>query len=348
MPNAASSWITSRSTRWVQRFSPELIDAARPSRHVAGDRWFVDETYLKVAGRWVYLYRAIDQYGQVIDVLASPKRDLAATRRFFARALNAARRPTEVTTDRAPAYPRVLDEVVPEAWHVVEQYANNPVEADHGRLKARTRPMRGLKRLRCAQVVCSGHAFIQNLRRGHYELGLDAEPGRRLEVIFTELALANGSGMVSLMSVDESDGRLAAPSPSQVRRRAYEVVQAVLSDDHNYERGVEGAWAVGKAALAEFGAVGLAAITVELSLQLASALEGIAAEQEIAAVDLADVWFLDGRADFLACGCREPSHVMRPARTRAEGHRAGLVAAAAWSEVWLMSTVSGSRTGCGR
>ena len=114
--------------------------------------------------------------------MSSPrsKRDLAATRRFFARALNAARRPTEVTTDRAPAYPRVLDELVPEAWHVVEQYANNPIEADHGRLKARTRPMRGLKRLRCAQVVCSGHAFVQNLRRGHYELGHDTEPGRRL------------------------------------------------------------------------------------------------------------------------------------------------------------------------
>jgi IS6 family transposase len=176
--------------RWVQRFTPELIDAARPSRHVAGDRWFVDETYLKVAGRWVYLYRAIDQRGQVIDVLASPKRDLAATRRFFARALNAARRPTEVTTDRAPAYPRVLDELIPEACHVVEQYANNPIEADHGRLKARTRPMRGLKRLRCAQVVCSGHAFVRNLRHGHYELGLDTESGRRLEAIFSELAIA--------------------------------------------------------------------------------------------------------------------------------------------------------------
>ena len=79
--------------------------------------------------------------------------------------------------------------VVPEAWHVVEQYANNPIESDHGRLKARTRPMRGLKRLRCARVVCSGHAFVQNLRRGHYELGHDTEPGRRLEAIFTELAL---------------------------------------------------------------------------------------------------------------------------------------------------------------
>ena len=73
---------------------------------------------------------------------------------------------------------------------MVEQYANNPIESDHGLLKARTRPMRGLKRLRCAQVVCSGHAFVQNLRRGHYELGHDTEPGRRLEAIFTELALA--------------------------------------------------------------------------------------------------------------------------------------------------------------
>jgi transposase, IS6 family len=138
----------------------------------------------------VYLYRAIDQHGQVIDVLAAPKRDLAATRRFFARALSAARRPTEVTTDRAPAYPRVLDEVVPEAWHVVEQYATNPIEADHGRSTARTRPMRGLKRIRSAQLLCNGHAFVQNLRHGHYELGLDTESGRRLETIFSELAVA--------------------------------------------------------------------------------------------------------------------------------------------------------------
>jgi hypothetical protein len=105
--------------------------------------------------------------------------------------------------------------------------------------------------------------------------------------------LAERFGMVSAMSMDESEERLAAPSPSQVRRRAYETVQDVLSDDHNYERGVEGAWAVAKAALAEFGAVGLAAVAVELSLQLASALERIAAEQEIAAVDLAEVWLVD-------------------------------------------------------
>jgi hypothetical protein len=92
--------------RWVQRFTPLLIDAARPCRHVPGDRWFADETYVKVAGRWVYLYRAIDQFGQVIDVLVSQKRDLAATRRFFTRALEHGPRPSEVTTDQAPAYPR--------------------------------------------------------------------------------------------------------------------------------------------------------------------------------------------------------------------------------------------------
>ncbi|MCA1671194.1 MAG: IS6 family transposase [Actinobacteria bacterium] len=176
--------------RWVQRFTPLLIDAARSRRHVPGDRWFVDETYVKVAGRWVYLYRAIDQYGQVIDVLVSEKRDLAATRRFFTQALGHSTHPSEVTTDRAPAYPRVLDDLVPTACHLTEQYANNPVEADHGRLKARLRPMRGLKRLRSAWVISAGHAFVQNLRRGHYELGVDVHPQDRLPAAFTELARA--------------------------------------------------------------------------------------------------------------------------------------------------------------
>lgn len=140
--------------RWVQRFTPLLIDAAQPCRHAPGDRWFVDETYVKIAGRWVYLYRAIDQFGQVIDVLVTEKRDLAVTRRFFTHALNHSPRPTEVTTDRAPGYPRVLDELLPSACHITEQYANNPVEADHGRLKARLRPMRGLKRLLSTSDLC--------------------------------------------------------------------------------------------------------------------------------------------------------------------------------------------------
>ncbi|MGH3813363.1 MAG: IS6 family transposase [Pseudonocardiaceae bacterium] len=176
--------------RWVQRFAPLLIDAARPCRHVTGDRWFVDETYVKIAGRWVYLYRAIDQFGQVIDVLVAETRDLAATRRFFTRALEHGPSPSEVTTDRAAAYPRVLQELIPAACHVTKRYANNAIEADHGRLKSRLRPMRGLKQLRCTRVICAGHAFIQNLRRGHYELGTEEVVNLRVLTAFDELALA--------------------------------------------------------------------------------------------------------------------------------------------------------------
>ena len=174
--------------RWVQRFTPEFIEAARPCRHSPGDRRFVDETYVKVAGKWTYLYRAIDQHGQVIDVLLSARRDLTAARMFFIRALRAGTVPVEVTTDRAPVYPRVLDELVPHALHCVEQYANNPVEADHGRLKARLRPMRGLKRHRSARTVVTGHAFVQNLRRGHYAIATDERTCDRLRLAFDELA----------------------------------------------------------------------------------------------------------------------------------------------------------------
>jgi transposase, IS6 family len=131
---------------WVQRFTPLLADAARPCRHVVGDRWFVGETYVKVAGRWRYVYRAVDQYGQVVDVCVSSKRDIRAARRFFTTSLRAHGERTEVVTDRAPALRAVIDELIPAAFHNVEQYANNRIEADHGRLKARLRPMRGLKR----------------------------------------------------------------------------------------------------------------------------------------------------------------------------------------------------------
>ena len=75
--------------RWVQRFTPLLIDAARFTRHSPGSRWFVDETYVKVNGVWRYVYRAVDQHGQVIDVLISVRRDAQAARRFFTRALRA-------------------------------------------------------------------------------------------------------------------------------------------------------------------------------------------------------------------------------------------------------------------
>ena len=177
--------------RWVQRFAPLLAEAARPCRHSVGDRWQVDETYVKVAGHWRYVYRAIDQFGQVVDVFVSPRRDLKAARRFFEQAIGTTKiTPVEIVTDHAPVYPGVLEELVPPAWHRTDQYANNHIEADHGRLKARLRPMRGLKQDRSARVVIAGHAFVQNVRRGHYELAVEEPVNRRAAVAFEELALA--------------------------------------------------------------------------------------------------------------------------------------------------------------
>lgn len=173
--------------RWVQRFTPILADAARPCRHSVGGHWFVDETYVKVSGTWRYVYRAVDQDGQVIDLSLSKKRDLKAAEAFFAGAIRSNGEPAEVTTDRAHTLVRVVAELLPAALHDTTRYANNRVEADHGRLKARLRPMRGLKQDRTASVVIRGHAFIQNLRRGHYELGSDARPGLTLAAAFDEL-----------------------------------------------------------------------------------------------------------------------------------------------------------------
>ena len=174
--------------RWVQCFTPQLADAARPCRRAVGDRWFVDETYVKVAGQWRYVYRAVDQRGQIIDVFVSSRGDTRAARRFFETALGARGEPVEVVTDRAPALRAVIKELIPAAFHNTEQYANNRIEADHGRLKARLRPMRGLKRDHAARVVIRGHALMQNIRRSHYQLGIEARPHRRIAAAFTELA----------------------------------------------------------------------------------------------------------------------------------------------------------------
>jgi transposase, IS6 family len=137
------------------------------------------------------VYRAVDAFGQVVDVFVAPRRDAHAARRFFDQAIATTRtRPVEAVTDRAATYPVVLEELLPAAWHRTDRYANNRIEADHGRLKARLRPMRSLKRDRSARIVIAGHALVQNVRRGHYELAVEATATRRVAVAFGELATA--------------------------------------------------------------------------------------------------------------------------------------------------------------
>src|SRR5215211_6345413 len=151
----------------------------------------VDETYVKVAGRWRYVYRAIDQFGQVIDVFVSRggmrQRPAGSSNAPSARCGWSQSR---LVTDHAPVYPAVLEELLPAVWHRTDRYANNDIEADHGRLKARLRPMRGLKQDRSARIVIAGHGFVQNLRRGHYELAVEEPVARRLAVALDELSLA--------------------------------------------------------------------------------------------------------------------------------------------------------------
>ena len=115
--------------RWVQRFTPVLIDAAGPCRHAVGRRWFVDETCVKVAGVWRYVYRAVDGYGQVIDVHVSCRWDVAAACRFFTMAIAAHGEPEEVVTDKSAALANVIEELVPQALHNTITYANNRVSA---------------------------------------------------------------------------------------------------------------------------------------------------------------------------------------------------------------------------
>jgi IS6 family transposase len=175
--------------RWVQTSTPEFIDAARPARHASGDRWFVEETYVKVAGRWAYVYRAIDQHRQVIDVLVWRRRDARAAPGFFTRALTHRASPVEDRTDRAPVYPHTIGALVPAARHVTQQDANNTVEADHGHLKRRLRPMPGLKTIASLDAIATGHAFLQNPHRGHYPITADPPVHDRVRIAFTELAL---------------------------------------------------------------------------------------------------------------------------------------------------------------
>jgi transposase-like protein len=120
--------------RWVQRFTALFADAARFCRHAPGERWFVDQRYVKVNGIWRYMYRAFDQHGQVIDVLALARRDAAAARRSFRRTVHGEPHALRGGHRRGQGVPRSAPRADPAGVAYVEQYANNPIEADHSQL----------------------------------------------------------------------------------------------------------------------------------------------------------------------------------------------------------------------
>src|SRR3954463_1515045 len=139
--------------RWVQRYAPELNRCCRPELRKTNRSWRVDETYLRVAGKWTYLYRAVDSTGATIDFLLSPTRDAGSAKRFFQRALQSAThpRPRVINVDRNPAYPRAIEELkcTRELGRRCRcrpvRYLNNVVEQDHRAIKRRVRAMQGFR-----------------------------------------------------------------------------------------------------------------------------------------------------------------------------------------------------------
>ena len=157
---------------WVREFAPLYEETARQFRRPIGGTWHVDETDTKVAGKPVYVYRAIDGRGQVVDVYVSTRRaaDDAAT--FFRRAIAATGVvPDEVTTDCSATYPPALAAVLPGVLHETGKAIQQRIERDQQHRKGRLRPLRGFKTLAGARVLCAGHAFLRNLRGGFYDVG---------------------------------------------------------------------------------------------------------------------------------------------------------------------------------
>ncbi len=133
----------------------------------AGVSWYIDETYVKVSGRWCYLYRAIDGDGQLVDSMLSEKRDKHAARRFLRGLVEVADgRPLRVTTDRHPAYPRAVRWILGrKVVHRTTQYLNNFIEQDHRGVKQRYYPMQGFGSFVSAARFCSAFDELREFFR---------------------------------------------------------------------------------------------------------------------------------------------------------------------------------------
>jgi IS6 family transposase len=156
----------------------------------------VDETCVKVSGSWRYVYRAVDEDGQLVDVFVSKERDAKVAVKFFISVIGVHGAPTEVTTDRSAALASAISELLALALHDTTHNTSNRVDADHGRLKARLTDAWS----ETGQIDQRHHAkscLGEHLRRGHFELGVAARPGLTLAAAFDELALVERTGDLS-------------------------------------------------------------------------------------------------------------------------------------------------------
>jgi len=160
--------------RWVHQYGPELDKRVRRHLKLTNDYWRVDETYVKVKGQWMYLYRAVDSKGNTIDFYLSKTRDHRAVKRFFKKALQSfhVSKPRVITVDKNPAYPIAIEELKTEKKMPVGiqirqvKYLNNIVEQDHRFIKKRVRSMLGLKFFRTATSILPGIEAMHIIKKG--------------------------------------------------------------------------------------------------------------------------------------------------------------------------------------
>ncbi|WP_147023577.1 IS6 family transposase [Microvirga aerophila] len=161
--------------RWVQRYAPEIEKRVRPYQGHRSGSWRMDETYVRVGGRWQYLFRAVDKHGRLIAFMLSNRRDAGAAYRFLRKALKAMSGypPSSITTDKLASYPKAIRRLQGEGLlsknveHRTSKYLNNIIEADHGALKRIIRPTRGFQTMKTAAATLTGFETMRMIRRGH-------------------------------------------------------------------------------------------------------------------------------------------------------------------------------------
>ncbi len=164
--------------RWVHHYAPEFERRWNRFARPAGRSWRVDETYVKIRGQWVYLYRAVDRAGNTVDFRLSSRRDVAAAKAFFRKAVKSqGSTPTTITLDGYAASHRAVREMAADGQLAADtklrssKYLNNLIEQDHRGVKLRIGPMLGFKRFRTAAITIAGIELLRRIYKEQFNLG---------------------------------------------------------------------------------------------------------------------------------------------------------------------------------